>query len=240
MGIPAEDQRIVREEFEQTIVRLNTQEHTAKHPEAQLKRFFRQVKSGTFDSVEEIISGIAGILPASTPRLSAGHRVCFSSDVKTPGDSLRSTTGVFLAPRQLQKQFRTFKKSPFTASHVVPFFEAMIAQFSPEIKELFGYMSALFWFQLHEFIHIKAVLVNTKTKEALITRLDVTTSLEPKGLDTLDVESIVDDRMYRSCWNGVQAARAFLEDQFSDTLKNQSLHVVCRFPNPVAVQTYRS
>jgi hypothetical protein len=128
--------------------------------------------------------------------------------------------------------YRTFKKSPFTAAHVIPFFEAMIAQLSPEIKEFFGYMSTLFWHQLHEFIQIKAVLVNTKTKEALITRLDVTTSLESKGLDTLDVENTVDDRMEQSCWNAVQAARTSLEDQFPDTLKDKVLRITCRFPNP--------
>jgi hypothetical protein len=91
LSLSSEDRRIIRKEFEDTITHLNTQESTAKQLEAQLKNFLFQVKSGTFDSVEEVVSGIAGILPASPPWLSEARRVCFSEG-KTSGDCLPKAT----------------------------------------------------------------------------------------------------------------------------------------------------
>ena len=237
LGISAEDQRIVREEFEDTIIHLNTREQTAKRLEAQLKQFFLQVKSGTFDSFEEVVSELVEILCASSGFCLSGRDT--AGDVKqkatlTDGKEhgQKKEISPCFSPSVGQKQFRAFKKSPFTASHVIPLFEVILA--SPEIKMLFGYMATLFWHQLYEFVHMKAVLVNTKTKEALITRLDVTTSLESKGLDNLLFESTVDDRMEHSCWNAVQATRTSLEDQFHEILKNKVLRITCRFPNPIA------
>ena len=117
---------------------------------------------------------------------------------------------------------------------MLPFFETFIANLPEELKEPFARIKDLFWHQLNDLLQMKAVLVNTKTKAALITRLDVTTSLESKGLDRLEFENTVDDRMYHSCWNAVQAARGFLEDQFPDILKDKVLQIPCRFPNPIA------
>jgi hypothetical protein len=255
IGVALADQRIVRTGFDQTLCHLSFQEQIAKDLEAQFKHLFLQLKSGAFESVDNLVTGLHEMIMTTIPRLSAGYRVYSSADAisKTLDDSLRSlrlrsgqaSTGVSHASIPLlggvrgglEKSYHTLQKSPFTSAHVIPFFEAMIVQLPPEIKELFGYISALFWHQLHEFIQIKAVLVNPKTKEALITRLDVTTSLESKGLDTLNFESTVDDRMEQSCWNAIQAARVFLEDQFPDTLKDWSFRVSCRFPNPTAGYT---
>lgn len=230
MGIPAEDQRIVREEFEKTITHLNTQEHTAKLLESQLKQFFLHVKSGALDSIEDIVTVLCETLSSRAEKDKK-----FFQQIRVNPRHPRHLRSIPSSDRSLEKFYRAFKKSPFTESHVIPFFEAIIAQLPPEIKTLFVYMATLFWFQLHEFVHMKAVLVNTKTKEAQITRLDVTTSLESKGLDTLDFENTVDDRMYNSCWNAVQAARKFLEARFTEIIGDTSLCVKCRFQNPIAI-----
>ena len=153
IGIPAEDQRFVREEFERTITHLNTQEHMAKHLEAQLKHFFRQVKSGTLGTIKEIITTLS-------------ENISFGRE-NSPPPLVGGVRGGGFVPKEVQKSYRAFKKSPFTASHVIPFFEAMIAQFPPEIKELFEYMSSLFWHQLYDFIHMKNETIYTITGEML-------------------------------------------------------------------------
>ncbi len=256
MGLSREDLWFVRESFEQTQCHIQVQEQTAKTLETQFKQFFLDVKSGKFETVEDISSGIASILLTLTPRLSseASHRVCPSSDAsKTPGDSLRLTTVVFKSPGSaipplrgaggcipllggvrsgLQKQFRTLKKFPFTATHIIPFFKTLIDKALPEEAKIqFARIHDLFWHQLNDLLQMKAVVVNTKSNEALITRLDIETSFRSQGLDTLEFKSNVDDSMSQSCWNAVQTARNFLEEHFPDSLKNQSLSVTCRFPN---------
>jgi len=63
--LSGEDQRMVHSGFEQTICRLNTQAQITKNLETQLKQVFLQVKSGTFDSVEEIIGAFRDLTPRS-------------------------------------------------------------------------------------------------------------------------------------------------------------------------------
>lgn len=212
-GMSSDDQQFVRNAFEQTINRLDEQEQHAKTLGSDCKDFFLQVKSGDLQALEEVLAVLVAII--TTSRLSERAQVCVPDTM-------------------LMKQFQTLKKSPFTTKHVVPFFEALIAGLSNELQQCFGSIHDLFWHQLNELLQIKAVLVNTKTRVPIIMRLDITMSLAAHGLDTLGFENTVDDRMYQSCWNALQAVRSFLEAHFPDILKDQSLQVMCRFPNPVA------
>ncbi len=67
MGLSREDLWFVRESFEQTQCHIQVQEQTAKTLETQFKQFFLDVKSGKFETVEDISSGIASILLAKEP-----------------------------------------------------------------------------------------------------------------------------------------------------------------------------
>ncbi len=210
MGLSREDLWIVRESFEQTLCHSQVQEKTAKSIEAQIKQFFLDVKSGKFEMVNDIVAALWSVVR---------HEI------------VRSEVRSLPPSKRIEKYYRTLKKSPFTTSSVIPFFETLIKNLPEEVKETFASIKDLFWHQLNDLLQMKAVLVNTKSLEAIITRLDITATLDTKGLDTLNFESNIDNRMYNSCWNAIQAARGFLEEHFPDILKNQVICVTCRFPN---------
>lgn len=213
LSMSAEDRQSIRAGFERTIDRLHAQEQHARDLEAQFTRLFQYLKSGTLTSVSEIVAALHTIVAPQTEAT--------AFPVHTQPD------------KALEKQYRALRKTPFTSQHVRPFFEALVHDaFSEELQEQFEPVRLLFWDQLNNLLQMQAVLVNTITKEALFTRLDLETILQPLGLDELEFENTVDDRMYLSCWNAVQAARVFLEQQFPDLLQEQALHVRCHFPNP--------
>ena len=210
-----EERQDIRASIERTINRLKNQESLAKDLEARFKQMFLQVRSGMVKSVEDVVTALHTIVVSQSDEIAASDTIRYN--------------------KKLEKQYRDLKRSPFTSSNVMPFFEVLISTTLPEeVKEQFEYVKLLFWDQLNDLLQMKAVLVNTLNKKALITRLDVETALQPLGLDELEFENTVDDSMYLSCWKAVQAARAFLEKQFPGILNDQSLHVTCRFPNPAA------
>ena len=215
LSMSDEDRQSVCRNFERTIYRLNTQETIAKALEAQFKQMFSQIRSGKIISVEHLVAAIHTIVVSQSGEITSSFNIQYD--------------------KELEKTYRTLvKKQPFTSSHALPFFQTLISRVLPEeLQGQFEYAKALFWDQLHECVQMKAVLVNPITKDALIARLHIETSLEPSGLDELRFENTVDDKMYLSCWHALQAARRFLEEHFPDLLKNQSLHVTCCFQNPV-------
>lgn len=231
LGISEGDQRIVRAVFAQTIARLQTQDQAAKALENTLKQFFLNVKSGSFTTGAAVVAALITILGEAD--------VLDPPFFDTPFDRFRIPPergqGWSSPPdKTLEKRYRILNLSPFTTAHVLPFFELLSANLPDNGNAAFAQIHDLFWHQLNDLLHMKVVLVNTNTRAALITRLDVTTTLESQGLDMLDFENTVDDRMERSCWHAVQAARAFLADRFPDSLNNYALHVTCQFPNPAA------
>lgn len=223
LNMLVEDRQCIQHAFECTIDRLHTQEQHARDLEAHINRFLLQVRGGQFDTAADLVTAFASVIRA-VQNFRRAHVPPYdgSEDEMFP-------------VKALEKQYRALKKSPFTAKHVRPFFESVIYNaFSHHCKEQFEWMQSLFWHCLNDLLQMKAVLVNTLTKEAVITRLDVETRLESCGLDELDFENKVDERMYLSCWNAIQAARDFLEQHFPDVLKDHYLRVLCRFPNPAA------
>ena len=213
LNMSDKDRQFILEDFRRTISRLTTQKQLANDLERRFKQFFHQVKSGLFTSVQEVVAAIHTII------VSQSGEISFSGNIQHD--------------KELEKQYHKLKKSPFTSSRVLPFFQTLVSRALPEeLQRQFEYAKALFWDQLHECIQMKAVLVNPLTKKAFVTRLDIETTLRPLGLDELEFENTVDDQMYLSCWNAIQAARSFLEKYFPELIKNTSIHVNCRFPNP--------
>jgi len=254
LNLSAEDSRFVCESFERTIHRLKVQEKMAQDLEAQFRQMLLQMKSGTLETAGDVVRAICKIVTSVPLPWWEGLGEGEQEITKFPGTF----------DKALEKQYRTLKKSLFTSAQVLPFFEALISNvlsgfvpelpsstidYSPPGRGTIDYsppgrgqgwvrhvasVQDLFWHQLRDLLQPKAVLVNTLNREALITRLDVSTALESSGLDELEFKNTVDDTMYSSCWNALQAARTFLEDQFPDTIKNRSLRVRCSFPNPAA------
>lgn len=210
LGLSEKDQKIVHTGIEHTISNLRRQEQIAQRFEVRCKRLFLEIKTGKIPALADVAAALQRLL-------------CISS-VKQP---LR-------LQKTLEKQYRSLQHAPFTAKHVIPFFENLVSEFSQTIQVAFSPVQKLFWHQLQELLQMKAILVRTKTSEACVTRLDVCASVGSAGLDTLDFENRVDDRMYRSCWNALQAARHFLQEEAPDMLQERSLHVACRFANPIA------
>lgn len=246
LGISIEDLRVVREAFERTITHLNTQESTAKQIEVQLKQLFAQVKSGGFETIEELVRALRGIALSGNADITSGHPFPASKRKQTQN---RQETGESHSSGRLSvldlsalrfgsRAYRTLQRSPFTAQHVMSFFDALLDDALPDdTREAVAAIYDLFWHQLHELLDIKSVLVNPKAKEALIMHFDIRSFLQSNGFDELVIKNTSDNQLYCSCWNAVQAARAFLEEYFPDVLKNRSLHVSCRFPNQIAEYT---
>lgn len=212
LNMITEDRQRVEDGFLRTIERLQIQEEMARVLETQFHQFFLQVKSGAVASVQELLTRLWTILDNHQERVPA-----------------------VLIPKPVEKTFQAVLRSPFTSARVQSFFDTLISDMLPEtIQKKFSEIQRVFWHQLQEFLHMKAVLVSPLTQEAQITRLDVTTSLATSGIDNLTFENTVDDRMYQSCWMAVQAARSFLEHHFPHEIKDHSLKVTCRFVNPTA------
>ena len=210
LGLSEKDQKIVHTGIDSTITNLNQQEQIAQRFEVRCKRLFLEIKTGQLPALADVAADL--------------QRLLCSRSAKQP---LR-------LPKALEKQYRALQHTPFTAKHVIPFFEDLASNLSPAVQAAFIPVQKLFWHQLHDLLQMKAVLVQTKTCEAFVTRLDVSAAFESAGLDTLDFENSIDNRMYRSCWNALQAARHFLQEEAPDMLRERSLRVACRFPNPIA------
>ena len=135
--------------------------------------------------------------------------------------------------REVEHAYRQLRKSPFTAGTMTPFLEMLLkTAFSEEASVSFAPLRYIFWDQAAEQVQMKAVLVNPLTREARITRLDVWTALDPDGVDQLTFDNEVDDRLFSSCWQALEAARRLLEQQFPDLLGCKGIHVTCRFSDP--------
>ena len=214
LSMSDKDQQSVQEGFERTIFRLNTQEQIAKDQERRFKQFFHQVKSGLFTSVQEIVAAIHTIIVSQTDEIS------FSGNIQHD--------------KELEKQYHKLKKSPFTLSYILPFFQTFISRTLPEeLKGQFEHIKAIFWDQLYDCVQMKVALVNTVDKHSLLTRLDIETTLRSFGTDELTFENRIDDRMYFSCCHALQAARHYLENIFPNHLKDLSLHLRCSFQDPI-------
>jgi len=215
-----EDRQVVQEGFERTLCRLKAQEEISKDLEAKLKRMFNQAKAKELRSVKEVVIALSEKVGAQglAPLLEMDVPVEIQQD------------------RELGRQYRALKKSLFTSKRVLPFFKTLISRMLPEqLKVEFEQIQDLFWNELNDLLQMKVVLIRTQTKEPLITRLDIETSVESVGCsnDRIEFENEVDDRMYQSCRKAVGLARAFLEQYFPEEIRNKFIQVRCRFLNPI-------
>lgn len=207
LALSAEDRQYVRQVFTATIDRLDAQQQAVSEIEGQMQTFMARLRAREFAGVADLLASLARIVGIGTPEI----------------------------PRELEQAYRLLGKSSFTTASLTPFLETLlktvvsepsVAQFTP--------LRYLFWDQAAEQTQIKAALVNPLSQEARITRLDVWTVLEPQGSDHLTFDNEVDDRLYASCCQALEAARRFVEPRFPGLLERKGIRVTCRFPDPIA------
>ena len=219
LDITLEDRQCVADDFAITLNRLAHQQQSVALVERRLRHFFRQFKSGGYASLHVTIVALWEIveIPHAIP----------------PSPTLSST---------MAQQFRAFQNAPFTTDRLVPFFETLLTTlFTASHHRFFAPMQSVFWHQLHEWLHMKAILVNPSTKQTRLVRLDVQIDVMHAGLDELTFNNCVDDALYHSCWTALRVARGYLEQHIPNAIPKQSaLRVTCRFVNPFAQYTDRS
>lgn len=206
------DQALVRDGFSRTIKQLAIRKQQALAMENTCRRLLSRLRNRQFTSIREFIDAFSVLLDADV----------------LPYASLPEEA-------RLGKAFTQLKRAPFTSAQLLPFFEMLLPGGLPEVlQSSFRKIGMLFWDQLQEQLQMKVVLVNPDTRRARLTRLEIETRLQGGGSDELlFVPDTVDDRMYSSCLNAVQAVREYMTARLPGLLAGKSLQVSCRFADPL-------
>ena len=151
LSMSVEDRQCIQYVFECTIDRLHTQEQHAKDIETHINRFLLQLRDRQFNSAADLVTAFASVIKTA------------QNFRQTHIPSYDGSEDEMFPAKELEKQYRALKKSPFTTKHVRPFFEPVIHNaFSHHRKEQFEWMQSLFWNGLNDLLQMKAVLLNAE------------------------------------------------------------------------------
>ena len=208
LALDAADRQFVRRAFTATIDRLEAQTREVWELEQCIHHFMACLKAHEFADAAEVLAALQSLLPSAPP----GRAPVIS---------------------ELDKAYRLLCQSSFTAAVAAPFLETLLRLLPETLFAQAARLRYLLRDQMAEQVQMKAALVNPLTQETRITRLDVFTALEDaRAGDELSFDNSVDERLYSSCWQALEAARSFLEQRFPDRIARRSIRVACRFPDP--------